>query len=243
MTFWPNPENLFNCANSGTAAQAVAPYQWLIPACSDGTEWYQVLLCMFRHSWQLMSESKPFARWDAWIIAYPFSTMESDDRIITACGLYSYGLYSRPCQQLSEHCACHMQLLNYLWSVNTHKALTKRIFLRYYLAQKPVQHIVLYFVFCIRCFFSQTVRIKPGKIATNHAFTLNSWCSIVLVILVIRCCQRSFLLEPQSLSCQTAHRTVPTFPIQSVTSLWQTTSSWTSAAGLMQVHFTSPCIS
>ena len=30
--------------------------------CSNGTEWYQVSLCMFRHGWQPTSESKPFAR-------------------------------------------------------------------------------------------------------------------------------------------------------------------------------------
>ena len=32
MTFWPDPENSLNCAKSGAAAQAVAPYRRLIPA-------------------------------------------------------------------------------------------------------------------------------------------------------------------------------------------------------------------
>ena len=32
MAFWPDPENPLNCAKSGAAAQAVAPYRRLIPA-------------------------------------------------------------------------------------------------------------------------------------------------------------------------------------------------------------------
>ena len=45
----------WRCSPSCSATPTTDP-------CSDGTEWYQVSWCVFRHGWQPTSESKPFAR-------------------------------------------------------------------------------------------------------------------------------------------------------------------------------------